>query len=249
MASPVHQSIFLVDVERYGAEERTTPDRVALRAGLHDALEAAFGAAGLPWDHLRRESTGDGVFVLVPAAFGKAVLVERLPPALVEAVRAHNAANREQARMRLRLALHAGEVTYDAHGVTAPAITKAFRLLDAPELKTALAESNGVLVAVTSAWFFDEVVRHSTVVDAATFRRVRVEIKETSEDAWIARPDDPYAPEEAALFTSKPRPWRLRAVTGAVAVLEVAWVVYAFAKGGSVAHAKVKRRSAKDKPR
>lgn len=196
MSSPVHRTIFLLDVEGYGADDRTTPDRVALRDGLYEALRAAFAEAEVPWDGLRREDCGDGVFVLVPAECGKAVFVERVPLALAAAVAAHNARHPEPARrMRLRMALHAGEVTYDEHGVTSPAIIKAFRLLDAPELKAALAGSAGVLVLITSAWYFGEVVRHSPAANAATYRRVRVSVKETVEDAWIARPDDPYPPK------------------------------------------------------
>jgi len=43
------------------------------------------------------------------------------------------------------MALHAGEVNYDEHGVTAASINLAFRLLDSDPLKAALAGSSGVL--------------------------------------------------------------------------------------------------------
>jgi class 3 adenylate cyclase len=39
------------------------------------------------------------------------------------------------------MALHAGEVRYDEHGVTAAAVNLAFRLRDADALKAALASS------------------------------------------------------------------------------------------------------------
>ena len=59
------------------------------------------------------------------------------------------------------MALHAGEVNYDEHGVTAASVNLAFRLLDASALKAALAGSPGVLAVIASSWFFEEVVRHS----------------------------------------------------------------------------------------
>jgi hypothetical protein len=84
------------------------------------------------------------------------------------------------------MALHAGEVCYDEHGVTAASINLAFRLLEADLLRAALAESPGVLAVIASSWFYDEVVRHSTVV--ALFRRVEVTVKETTAAGWICVP-------------------------------------------------------------
>ena len=80
-------------------------------------------------------------------------------------------------RIRLRMALHAGEVRYDDHGVTAAAVNLAFRLVNASALKEALAGSPGVLAMIVSSWFFDEVVRHSGA--AAGYLPVQVAVKET----------------------------------------------------------------------
>lgn len=195
MVSPVHRTIFLIDVEKYGAAERTTPDLLALRSGLYGALERAFLDCGLPWQESRLEDAGDGLFVLVPATVPKSAFVERFPTALAEAVRAHNARHPKQAQFRVRVALHAGEIAYDEHGVASRAIIKAYRLLDAKVLKKALAKSDGVLALVMSKWFFEEVVKQSAHAKADTYRRVKVKVKETHETAWIARPDDPYPPQ------------------------------------------------------
>ena len=96
----------------------------------------------------------------------------------------------------MRMALHAGEVYYDEHGVTAASINLAFRLLDAGELKAALAGSPGVLAVITSSWFFEEVVRHSAV-NRAAYRRVRVDVKESRTSGWICLPDWVYPPGDA----------------------------------------------------
>ena len=73
------------------------------------------------------------------------------------------------------MALHAGEVNYDEHGVTAASINLAFRLLEARELKAALAGSPGVLAVIASSWFFEEVVRHTC--GGRRDRRVRVTVR------------------------------------------------------------------------
>ena len=184
----VHRSIVVVDVEGFGDQRRSNRDQVAVRDGLYRAMRDAFGRAGIPWDDCGHEDRGDGVFVLVPAEVPKGLLAESLPSALVTALRAHNGAHPGPERIRLRMALHAGEVRYDEHGVTAAAVNLAFRLLDASVLKAALASSPGVLAVIVSSWFFEEVVWHSAA-DAAAYRPVEVAVKETTTSGWICLPD------------------------------------------------------------
>ncbi len=211
----VHRTIVAVDIESYGDPHRTTPNRLAVRRGLDRALRRAFDEAGVPWFDCRHENTGDGTFVLAPAQIPKGPFVEVLPTVLAAELRRHNEGHPPEERIRLRVALHAGEVAYDDHGATAPAINRTFRLLEAPQLKAALAESPGVVALITSDWFFDEVVRSSTVVDATSFRPVPVTVKETATTGWISRPDDPYPPDPGA--GSRPaddRPPRLPVAAG-----------------------------------
>ena len=183
----VHRTIVVVDVEGFGDLSRTNAHQVAIRAGLYRAMREAFGRVGISWDECGHEDRGDGVFVLVPAEVPKGLLAESLPSALVTALRAHNAAHPGPERIRLRMALHAGEVHYDEHGVTAASVTLAFRLLEAAALKAALAGSPGVLAVIVSSWFFEEVVRHSSA--APVYRPIEVAVKETTTTGWICLPD------------------------------------------------------------
>jgi PAS domain-containing protein len=183
----VHRTIVVVDVEGFGGQHRTNPHQVAVRDGLYGAMRDAFGRAGVPWDDCGAEDRGDGVFVLIPPEVPKALLAEALPPALVTALQAHNGAHPGPEQIRLRMALHAGEVHYDEHGVTAAAVNLAFRLLEAGALKAALASSPGVLAVIASSWFFEEVVRHAT--SAAGYHPVEVTVKETTATGWICLPD------------------------------------------------------------
>ncbi|WP_410596820.1 tetratricopeptide repeat protein [Amycolatopsis sp. lyj-23] len=215
----VHRTILIVDVEGFGNPQRTNPDQVAVRGGVYRALRSAFEAAGIPWDSCDVEDRGDGVFVLAGAEVPKSAFVESLPRALATAVRRHNSTHPEPGRIRLRMALHAGEITYDDFGVTAKSINLAFRLLDAPPLKAALAGSPGVLALIVSSWFFTEVVRHSPIEDATTYRQADVRVKEADVQAWICLPDHPYPADErpapARTAAPVPRlPARPRSFTG-----------------------------------
>jgi tetratricopeptide (TPR) repeat protein len=196
LRSAVHRTILVVDVEGFGDPRRTNRHQVVVRDGLYRALRNAFGTANIPWEGCHREDRGDGVFILAPPEVPKGAFVESLPPALVQELREHNGGHCAQERIRLRIALHAGEVTYDDHGITAASINLAFRLLEAFPLKVALAESPGALALITSAWFFDEVVRHSAACDPATYRPIRVVVKETTTTAWLSLPDHPYPPDD-----------------------------------------------------
>jgi hypothetical protein len=207
LRSAVHRTILVVDVEGFGDPRRANPHQVTVRDGLYRALRNAFDTANIPWEGCHREDRGDGVFILAPPEVPKIAFVEALPPALVQALREHNSTHCAQEQIRLRMALHAGEITYDDHGVTAASINLTFRLLEARPLKAALAASPGVLALITSAWFFDEVVRHSTACDPATYRPAKVVVKETTTTAWLSLPDHPYPPRNPASDTSRIEHW------------------------------------------
>jgi tetratricopeptide (TPR) repeat protein len=183
----VHRTIVVVDVEGFGDHHRTNADQVVVRAGLYRAMRETFGSAGVSWDDCRHEDRGDGLFVLVPAEVPKGLLIEQLPPVLAAKLRGHNDVHPGTQRIRMRMALHAGEVRYDGYGVTGASVNLAFRLLDASPLKTALAGSPGVLAVIASSWFFEEVVRHSAV--ASAYCQVKVSVKETTTTGWICLPD------------------------------------------------------------
>ncbi|MDQ3151784.1 MAG: tetratricopeptide repeat protein, partial [Actinomycetota bacterium] len=195
----VHRTIIAVDVEGFGNQHRINPQQVAVREGLYRVLRQAFRAAAIPWADCHHEDRGDGILILARPEVAKSVFVESLPGRLVEGLREHNGSRSVPEQIRLRMALHAGELHYDEHGVTGASINLTFRLLDAAPLKSALAGSPGVLGVVTSSWFFDEVVRHSPAADPDAYRRVRVTVKETNVVGWVHLPDHPYPSRDIIL--------------------------------------------------
>lgn len=196
LSPAAHWAIVCVDVEGFGDRRRTNPDQVAVRDGLYDALSRAFARSRMPWEDCYHEDRGDGALILIPSDVPKSLLVTDLPRELAAALREHNQAHGRPERIRLRMAVHAGEIHHDAHGVAGTAINVAFRLLEAAPLKRALAGSHGVLAVIASRWFFEEVIRHTPASGPASYRRVPIVVKETRDSAWICRPDDPYLPDE-----------------------------------------------------
>jgi hypothetical protein len=121
---------------------------------------AATASAVVPWERCRCEDRGDGALVLIPPDVPKNLLAGPLPLELVAALEEHNAACEQQARIRLRAVLHAGEVRLDDYGAAGAAINLAFRLLESAALRSVLAGSPDVLALMASEWFFQEVIRH-----------------------------------------------------------------------------------------
>jgi hypothetical protein len=185
----VHRTILVVDVERFGDPARSNLDRLVVRDGMYRSLMQAFFAAGVPWSECDREDRGDGVLVVIPPTVAKSMLIDSLPEHLAATLVAHNTTHAAAERIRLRMALHAGEIHYDEHGVVGRAIDHTFRLLDAEEFKIALACSTGALAVITSSWFFEEVVWYGSTHIRTAFRPTRVVLKETDTTAWICIPN------------------------------------------------------------
>ena len=180
-----HCTIVIVDIEGFGQHHRSNTNRVRIRKGLYQAVQRAFDAAGIPWVSCRHEDLGDGILVLASADIPKPRFVDELPATLSEELRQHNATHPREEKMRLRLAIHAGEINYDEHGFTGSSIIHTFRLLDATALKETLAEHAAPLAIISSAWFFEEVIRHSENSSSGAYRPTDITNKETSAQAWI----------------------------------------------------------------
>jgi hypothetical protein len=199
----------VVDVERFGDRSRTNLNQLAIRNGLYKALIHAFRESRIAWASCVSEDRGDGALILIPPDVPKTCLVTDLPVELVAAVTRYNTGCAAPEQMRLRMALHAGEIYHDAHGVTGTAINHAFRLAEAPALRSALDASPGVLALIVSDWLYDEVVRHDPTAVPGLYRQVQVTVKETTTVAWIrmSEPGSAQVPGSAGGTA----PWQSRA--------------------------------------
>ena len=198
----LHKAILGVDMEGFADQRRTNPDQIVMRDGLYRCLSTAFARSGITWTDCYHEDRGDGVLILIPPEVPKNLLVAHFPQELSAALRSHNEAHAAESRIRVRLVVHAGEVHRDEHGVAGTAINVAFRLLEARALKQALLETPGLLAVIASQWFFEEVIRHTPASQPATYRQVRVLVKETDQLAWIGLPDIPGFVDGSQISTS-----------------------------------------------
>ena len=202
-----HRTILVVDVEKFGAHSRTDAQRVTIHGGLQEILRDACLAAGITWDSCHCEDRGDGTMVLAPADIPKVKFSDLLPGRLAWALRRYNQVHRPGERIRLRMALHAGEVTLDGIGAVSSAVNHAFRILEAAPFKDMLRNSpGGVLALIASEWFYSEVIRNSPESRPRAYSPILAEIKETTTLAWVAMvgpngPLSPPAPRES---------WRIR---------------------------------------
>lgn len=190
LMNDVHRTIFAVDMRGFGGMNRTRANFVAIREGMYDCVRASFERAGVCWSDCYHETVGDGMLVLVPPSVAKKVVASSVIHALTETVHAHNETHEAKEQLAFRVGLHAGEVTYDRRGVTGPAIIHVHRLLAAEPLKEAHADSPSTLAVITSDWFYQDVVYHHPDCAPEAYRRIEVNVKETSGTGWIRLPGD-----------------------------------------------------------
>ncbi len=185
----LHQTIVVVDVARFTDPARTAYHQLAVREGLYHALKGAFTEAGLDLDACTVEDRGDGKLILMPPEINNGRLADQLPDRLVAGLRRHNAVHSAEAAIKLRVALHTGEVHHDGQGAVGQAVNDAFRILEMPAAKAALKSSTGVLALIASDAFYHDVVVHDPAADPRSYQRILVETKETELVAWLRLPD------------------------------------------------------------
>ena len=190
---PRHRAIIGLDIEQ--STSRTDTVKAEFRRKIYELFDTALRSAGIKRRHRDRfVDRGDGVLALIHPVdqAPKAVLLGRVVPVLSQLLADYNVSHPQQ--LRIRVVMHAGEVSYDANGCFGEALDVAFRLLDAAKVKKALKAAVSPLLLVVSDEIYRTVVRHGYVgIDRQAFRRlVRVQIAGNRYPGWI------HAPERAA---------------------------------------------------
>ena len=184
--SGLNCSVLFCDVAGFGDPSRDDEDRRVVRETTYRVLLAALEASNVPLSQSYREDRGDGALVIFSPAVPTSSLIDPLAGHLGAALHRHNRRASEAVRIQLRVALHVGPVTPDAEGLNGQAIIQAARLLEAPALKTALAERGADLGFIVSPFVYDAFVAHlQGPVDRASFERVTVQVKETTTEGWM----------------------------------------------------------------
>ncbi|MCS7483284.1 hypothetical protein ACFFQW_47585 [Umezawaea endophytica] len=178
-----------MDIVNFTDPDRSAAHQRTVQTGLYALLERSFAEAGITWSSCHVEDRGDGALILVPPEFPKSDLADRWPTRLLAGLRLHNALHSHEARVHLRVALHAGEVHLNAHGAVSPAINLACRMVDAEEARRALADSGGILALIASDLFYGDVVKAEPAAMPNSYRRIPVVVKRTEAVIWLRLPD------------------------------------------------------------
>jgi class 3 adenylate cyclase len=187
---PRHRSIMAVDVE--ASTTRRNPDKIVLRTVLYQLFEAALHSGGIT--RRRRDpliNCGDGILTLIRPAddMPKTLLLNQVIPTLDRLLAEHNT-HRPGHRLRLRAAVHAGEVHYDRHGCFGEALDLTFRLLNSPELKATLCRSSAPLALVVSDIIYQSIIRQGyDRINQHTFQPLaHVKIADQNHHGWVHLP-------------------------------------------------------------
>lgn len=116
------------------------------RSTMYQVIQEAARAAGLNWDDCEREDRGDGFFLLAPPSYSVHSLVIALAPEISKRLSQINDAVPTKQHLRLRMAIHDGDLTHDDHGVVGPDVNLLFRMLNAPALRARFEQGDFALI-------------------------------------------------------------------------------------------------------
>jgi hypothetical protein len=191
---PVPRSLVAVDIEGYS--RRDNLGHLELREALRCVCDGAFAQIRVRADE--RQDQGDAFLILVGPGTAKGKLVADLVRELRVALELFNRNRLPEARMRLRVALHAGDVHLDGTGYGGEAVVAVMRLIEADALREALKAAPDNLAVIVSERLHQEVIKQRyRGIDPADYREVRVSRKEFTQPAWIYAPRTPSAPPES----------------------------------------------------
>lgn len=181
-----HCVLFGVDVVDFTDQGRDDQAQLAVRDTLYRLLPDAFDVSGMSWEDCLHQDRGDGILVVIPARMPSITVVEPLLSLVHAALRRHNRTVGAAAAIRLRAAVHIGEVHQDDHGLAGSAVNHLCQLLDAPDFKGVLSRAEGDLALVASAYFHDSVLRHCPdIASAMAFTPLTITTKRTRTPASV----------------------------------------------------------------
>ena len=191
--APVNCGIIDFDVSGSGRKDEQL--LLKMRADLRDMLTEVLKHIGVAFDDLPYENLGDGFRLILPPSISLTKVLRHIIQELDYQLRSHRKAASDLAQLRLRMAVHQGNVYRDAGGLGGAALKDVARLLNAAPVKAALvAQPDANLVLVVSEDVYNDVIRHGWGPNRDAFQKVRItekELKQQNVAAWIYIPDSP----------------------------------------------------------
>jgi hypothetical protein len=202
----VHYSFIIVDIEKFG--RRADVDQRWLRRQMYDVLRNSVEDVGIDWESCAKQDAGDSVILLVPANVSKMQITDSFVGRLDRELGGYARRSAEAVRMRLRVALHAGEVAHDEHGWVGTALNYACRLVDLQKARVALGENDdaNLVLVVSDLWYSSVVRQDPSVADHFAFEEIPFVAKEVNDKAWLhIRPRRDVRPDGRALPKKPPK--------------------------------------------
>src|SRR4051812_32223505 len=168
----IHRAFVIVDIEGFG--RRADADQRWLRKQMYDMLKAALSDTGIDWAACDAQDAGDSIILLVPADVPKMLVTETFVAKLDHELAQYARRSTEAVRLRMRVCLHAGEVSRDEHGWVGTDLNTACRLVDLQRVRdelTAAPEANLVLV-VSDLWYRSVIQQDPVLLTHFAFERI-----------------------------------------------------------------------------
>lgn len=186
--SPAQRLLLACDVDGFGRADASLQSR--WRHAVHQVLGEAASQVGLDSSCWQRQRAGDGELAILPIGTSWRAVFEQLIGAVDRQLHDYNRYATDDARLRLRVAVHEGTVAGTSDGFAGQAAATVTRLVDAPPLQRVLDEhpKASMAVAVSDPVFHEVTAGRSPERD----RYIRITVpqsKEPTEDAWMFVPD------------------------------------------------------------
>ena len=183
---PTNTALMAVDICAFG--ERREDVQLHLREKMYQLLAETFEMTRLPRERIYHEDRGDGALIIFPPVVPVEALLDPLAHHLHALLWRSNRFASDAARLRMRVAVHSGDVHPDSHGVTGHAVILLFRLLNCRTFKKMQATDGADLALIVSASLYHDTTHRAGLVDAVSYRQITVRNKETSTRAWVWLP-------------------------------------------------------------
>lgn len=188
LSVPRNRTIIGVDITGFGSRDEHVQDYV--RTAMYALLQQGFVDADVPWPTpVWREDRGDGALLTVSSDIPTQWVFDPLVPLICAGLRRHNKVSSEAAQLWLRMAVDAGYVYRDEHGLAGEALVRVARLLDAPAFRQIVASERATLGLVVSPFIYHNVIQPGPgLIDPGRYRRLLMVNKETTTEAWLHLP-------------------------------------------------------------
>jgi CRP-like cAMP-binding protein len=176
-------TVLLTDVVGFGALYRSDRDRQIIR---REGLAMTQATLGSSWGACISQDRGDGLLVVVPPRIPTGRIIESVNRELPSRLRLHNRTYSESAGIHLRVAVNVGPVISDSLGMSGETIIRTSRLVEAPVLKDAMADSRVGLGIIVSEFVHEIAIQYAVdLIDASEYSKVEVRNKEFRGSAWM----------------------------------------------------------------